>query len=773
MWFDTEITGTFTITKGHQMVSFAAKRKDGRNWAAPLWLVSRGIGGNADTGLAVRIEVDGESVKSVQRNRHQPVGAVQAVPANVLPYGFVPIKIDRAAYDAPVWHDGSGGGELLSGEILCELEALTPLLPGNMRYDIEKADREKLGIDYFEELAKKKQVAEPLRLSDRRVVIAGSAIKGMIRQSLGALLSAPMERVAEHHYSYRPNLDFNLGVKERYVVRPAFVIKAKNGGWEIEVFGDARDALFVRKEAEDVIRKASSDDKITGQVKGVEREKIPQKNKPPKITNHLIPSSASMALSHRLADYKGGIDGKGLLAAAFQKKDDEEVDGRYVCKKYNPKKCRGPFTYDLALVPLKADHSLEITAELYRRYLEHQKKIIANNEFGHLTAHPLEVEVDQVAKNIEAHSAFSPRQLIYVELTTDQQGKVTKGSKVVSCGHHFRYRWAYTSSVRSKDGQPRPCLTPMEFERTQDGKDRGEDIAPKHLTGARLLFGYVRDPKKNPIGKGVYERLAGRIAINHAVSDGVPEFLSPETGYCVPLKILGQPKPSAWEFYLQQPQDENKRLATYGDLSGDAGGDLAGRKFYRHQTSVSLDGIKATTDEEKKSYQATLAHFICAPQTTFKFAIRFMRLRDWEFGALLAVLQPHLLKQDSKPDCYAHKLGLGRPLGMGSVRITPKEIRVRLEKDVNFLGQEAGDERVKLALEALQGKLNAGILKDWLEAHELVDGNRLDYPRYQPPRQTKPTIFDWHTKLRGDYSKLRREEGANWSQLSNTVRKVK
>jgi CRISPR-associated protein (TIGR03986 family) len=231
------------------------------------------------------------------------------------------------------------------------------------------------------------------------------------------------------------------------------------------------------------------------------------------------------------------------------------------------------------------------------------------------------------------------------------------------------------------------------------------------------------------------------------------------------LKILGQPKPSAWEFYLQQPQDENKPLVTYGDLPNDAGGELAGRKFYRHQTSVSL------TPEDIKSDQATLARFICAPQTRFKFAIRFMRLRDWELGALLAVLEPHLLV----PGSYAHKLGLGRPLGMGSVRITRKKIRLRLEKDVHFLDEKDEVIRIKLALQELQKKLDPEIMKNWLEAHELLDGKHLGYPVAWTRVDGQPvqTIYAWHTKLRREYSKLRREEGANWSQLFSTIRKAK
>lgn len=714
MWIETEIKGTFTTKKGDQMVSFTAKREDGRNWAAPLRLVSKGVGGNADAGLAVRINVERERVDRVQRNRHQPVGAVQTVPANVLPYGFVPINLDHAVHDDPIWHDGSGGGEFLSGEIRCELEALTPLLPGNMRYLVRKDGKDDgafLINDVLGCILKKlvgqepkasKHIAEPLRLPDGHVVIAGSAIKGMIRHSLGALTAAPMERVTEHHYTYRPNL--GRADVPMCVCRPAVVDRKEGEEWIVKVLPEARDAIF------------RTDQRTTEAVEFI---------------------------------YKGGIDGQGILAQSAP----------HITQVY--KKAW------ISSAKLKKAEECRISKTVFDAYLKTQCVLYTD----HISpAHPQAKKFDhkEVLDAIKKATDIEPRQLIYVEKKVDS-------NEIVSFGHHYQYRWAYTSSVRSKDGQPRPCLTPMEFERTQDGKDQGEDIAPKHLTGARLLFGYVHDPKTNLVGKGVYERLAGRIAINHAVSDGVPEFLSPETGYCVPLKILGQPKPSAWEFYLQQPEDASQPLMTYGDLPNHAGGELAGRKFYRHQQPVSIDHIKATTPEEVNSEQATLARFICDTGTKFKFAIRFARLRDWELGALLAVLEPHLLASSSEPERYAHKLGLGRPMGMGSVRITPKEIRLRLEKDVNFLGQAARDERAKLALEALQGKLDPGTLKDWLEAHELVNGRRLGYPvdKTKKDGQWIQAIYAWHTEVRREYSKLRREQGANWSQLSGTVRKVK
>lgn len=751
MWIETEIEGTAAAAKGRKVIVFSAKRPGGRPWAAQEYLFHQSIGTNPTVGLAVRIEVDGDRVVKVELNRGK---------ATLLPYGFVPIDLTHAIADTPIWHDGSSGGELLSGEILCELEALTPLLPGNMRYTVSQADSQHLQQRGFGELEEAKQIAEPLRLPDGRVVIAGTALKGMIRQSLGALTSAPMERVGERHFTYRPNLDFNKpGTKERYVVRPALVVAERNGGWDIEVFGDARAALFVRQDAMKTVRQAAVNGLVSGQVAGVEK----QNNR---VVSTRATNSADNRFQHRLAAYKGGIDGQGLLAGAFN-------TGRH-----------GPFTYDLALVPQQALCTLHLDAKLYRRYLDDQQKILANDKIGHLTAHPLSFHAEQVAKSIRSHREFEPGQLIYVELTTEAAGNVSPHSKVVSCGHHFRYRWAYTSSIRNldraagageKDSRPRACLTPIADEQFE-GK-------PERLTGARLLFGYVRDDKTNPIGQDVFERLAGRIAINHAVSDGTPRFLGgPDKGYCVPLKILGQPKPSAWEFYLQQPDDPRKPLNTYGDLPGDAGGELAGRKFYRHQPDTGQSDIEASLNDSGKSdkkihpinnRQATLARFICQVGTRFRFAIRFARLRPWELGALLAVLEPHRLapKGEGKAEDYAHKLGLGRPLGMGSVRVSRSAIRVRQESESEFLDDSILDNTLSNAMSTLREKLDHSVVRQWLDVHRVVPNQRLGYPLAETKvdGEVVKTIYAWHTSVRREYSQLRRQESAVWSALADKI----
>ncbi|MBK6744816.1 MAG: hypothetical protein IPG66_18425 [Hydrogenophilales bacterium] len=51
------------------------------------------------------------------------------------------------------------------------------------------------------------------------------------------------------------------------------------------------------------------------------------------------------------------------------------------------------------------------------------------------------------------------------------------------------------------------------------------------------------------------------------------------------------------------------------------------------------------------------------PRKDFHFHLDFENLSEWELGALCYALQPSL--------DYRHKLGMGKPLGLGSIHIEP------------------------------------------------------------------------------------------------------
>jgi len=657
---------------------------------------------------------------------HRAMSAATAVS----PYRFVPIDVAQAATDTPVWHDGAGSGELLSGELLCTLEALTPLLPGNHRYPVSEAR----ALPGWPDLPAKKQIVEPLRLADGRVVIAGSALKGMLRHSLGALLSAPMERVGERHYSYRPNLDVRDDACPSLVTRPAVVADGEKGPLRVWVLDDARAAIFVRDEAIDILRRAATEESVIvkgRKIRGVVSDFTRTGN------NRILARAEGSWVpdyDYVLVDYAGGIDGKGRLGAKFKP----------------PTK-----TYSLALVPEdKLQDAVELTVgDTVLAAYRTTQKVLADGDRGHLFAHPLldKNEIEDIAQGIRDHTDLRPWQLVYVEVRLDR-GELTSKAEILSLGHHFRYRWAYTSSIRKKGGKTRSCLSPLADEL---------GARPARLSGARLFFGYVRDDD-NPLGKGVYRRLAGRIALNHALSDGVPGFLgTAEKSHCIPLPQLGQPKASAWEFYLQQSDDSNLP-ATYGDLPGDAGGELAGRKFYLHQPRVRTE--RDIADAAAVSDQnATLARFVCQPGSRFRFTLRFARLRLWELGALLAVLEPARLGK--KDAVYAHKLGLGRPLGLGSVRIDIDRLRTRKESETHLTEPE--ERLIGQALDELRARLHTPTLERWLQIHRYIDRGRVAYPSAEIRGET--TIFNWHTGIRREYSKLRREAGATGRHIKRKI----
>lgn len=171
---------------------------------------------------------------------------------------------------------------------------------------------------------------------------------------------------------------------------------------------------------------------------------------------------------------------------------------------------------------------------------------------------------------------------------------------------------------------------------------------------ARGIFGHaVRE-----------ESLAGRIAITACEMRGqAQEF----------RVVLGGPKPTCLGFYLdqEQRQKENKlepkgqgysrgSMASYDDAY--PAGCLRGRKLYWHH---EVDAPPPSNGNEKvMQILRPLAKGACG-----QFAIRVKNLTDSELGCLFEALE--LL-----PQC-AHKLGMGKPLGFGSVKISINQARIR------------------------------------------------------------------------------------------------
>ncbi len=94
---------------------------------------------------------------------------------------------------------------------------------------------------------------------------------------------------------------------------------------------------------------------------------------------------------------------------------------------------------------------------------------------------------------------------------------------------------------------------------------------------------------------------------------------------------------------------------------------IRGHKQYWHKGEKP--DIEATVKERQLESQVTRISPL-ATGVSFRFRVRFENLREEELGALLwALMLPGEEGQE-----YRHKIGMGKPLGMGAIEISPYSV---------------------------------------------------------------------------------------------------
>ena len=154
------------------------------------------------------------------------------------------------------------------------------------------------------------------------------------------------------------------------------------------------------------------------------------------------------------------------------------------------------------------------------------------------------------------------------------------------------------------------------------------------------------------------------------VTFGAAQCISPTRELPAQTVVPGNPSPTCLGLYLEQEHpaniqrtNTNHGLKTYDDNTAK----LRGRKFYWHRPRAweSPNAPEAQNDRVSARY---------APidrGAKFESTIHFERLSATELGALLAAIQ--------LPEGHAHKMGLGKPFGLGSVRV--EIVRLSLLED--------------------------------------------------------------------------------------------
>lgn len=180
---------------------------------------------------------------------------------------------------------------------------------------------------------------------------------------------------------------------------------------------------------------------------------------------------------------------------------------------------------------------------------------------------------------------------------------------------------------------------------------------------AQSIFGYA------PVEGNDKEIVAGRVFFEDAIATHIA---GTEFGA---LKILSSPKPTSFQLYLEQLPDRHNHKIAKDAMHNWSHNDhkIRGYKMYWHkETDWRNPNVIVTADNQRdlilralelKNEQFTVGE-ILKKDSNFKGRIRFENLTKKELGALLFVLD--------LPEGCAHKLGMGKSLGLGSVKISHK-----------------------------------------------------------------------------------------------------
>lgn len=216
------------------------------------------------------------------------------------------------------------------------------------------------------------------------------------------------------------------------------------------------------------------------------------------------------------------------------------------------------------------------------------------------------------------------------------------------------YAWTGDESAADLPGNLAPC------------------IDAEHLCPACRTFGWVAPPAAQ-LDEQDQAAYAGRLRFSLGTLIGEARSLPP-----VALAILSTPKPTTKRFYLARGTGQGYPAAgsdpTWNEQSDNEGWDdphnfIRGRKFYRHHhpgvqmKEQEYRRANGRTDDQNRTIRDPLAS-----DCRFSFEIDFENLAALELGALLWSLE-----LDGQA---CHRLGYGKPLGFGSVRLSIDDLQL-------------------------------------------------------------------------------------------------
>ncbi len=229
-------------------------------------------------------------------------------------------------------------------------------------------------------------------------------------------------------------------------------------------------------------------------------------------------------------------------------------------------------------------------------------------------------------------------------------------------GVQLKALYPVTISRKLYDKSPLDCLP--------EGLQPATSI--KELSPADRIFGWVNQDHDLAKGTAVAAfrslvRVGPVVCTNLDPNEAIEKLDPPMT-----LAILAQPKPQQGRFYVGDMQGKafDKRL-TKEDAGYSKNNRIRGSKVYPHH---SIAG-NATSYKDALTWKNQNSHALSSaksdqnrsikgwvkPGATFEFDLHLKNLSDFELGAIAWLL--------SLPESHCLRLGLGKPLGFGSVSV--------------------------------------------------------------------------------------------------------
>lgn len=305
-------------------------------------------------------------------------------------------------------------------------------------------------------------------------------------------------------------------------------------------------------------------------------------------------------------------------------------------------------------------------------------------------------------------------------------------------------------------------------------KEVGKNALPwnknrQQLTQAEALFGVVETDFKE-------EQSARNLASRVSFCDATPENTITLDKQHVFLKILDSPKPPSPSMYFQS-NDENGEPISKQQL------DLTvhkpnGRKHYlphslEHklhsvtdperndwQTHYNEEGDNYPTDgNQNENWQQYLKVTPIPKEIEFTFDINFENLNEAELGLLLTTLEP--AEAGTK---FLHKLGLGKPLGLGEVTLKISSVETNNKSDNYTFDKLSSPLATKtLTKEKIQEAKNKALNSEYIDEETLKELRIL----YNPDNIKHPVCYPFSSP---DNQQAGEEgKGFNWFVINDAL----